>query len=65
MTQPTTKTTYGTTSMLKNPTDLLTATISFRLSEDEWNTLNIRADREHRTLSNLCRMLLRTDSPHA
>lgn len=37
----------------------LAATISFRLSEDEWKTLNVRADQEHRTVSNLCRMLLR------
>ena len=35
-------------------TEMLTATISFRLSE-----LNVRADRENRTVSNLCRMLLR------
>jgi len=41
-------------------TDLLPATISFRLSEEEFRTLNIRADHEHRTVSNLCRRLLRT-----
>ena len=32
-------------------TDPLTATISFRLSEDEFRTLNVRADRENRTVS--------------
>jgi hypothetical protein len=46
-----------------NSTDLLTATISFRLSEDEYRSLNSRADHEHRTVSNLCRMLLRTVVP--
>jgi hypothetical protein len=46
-----------------NSTDLLTATISFRLSEDEYRSLNSRADREHRTVSNLCRMLLRNIVP--
>lgn len=45
-------------------TDLLTATVSFRLSESEWKMLNIRADHEHRTVSNLCRMLLRIAPSH-
>lgn len=57
--------TNTTTPMMKNTKspDLLTATISFRLSEEEFRTLNIRADREHRTVSNLCRMLLRNALP--
>jgi hypothetical protein len=44
--------------------DMLTATISFRLSEDEFRTLNVRADRENRTVSNLVRMLLRNVLQH-
>jgi hypothetical protein len=40
-------------------TEMLTATVSFRLSEEECRTLNIRADREDRTVSNLVRLLLR------
>ena len=62
-------TTHGATTPMPTPTKstaLLTATISFRLSEDEWKALNVRADRENRTVSNLCRMLLRTTvQPHA
>lgn len=37
----------------------LTATVSFRLTEDERRTLELRADREQRTVSQLVRLLLR------
>jgi hypothetical protein len=40
-------------------TEMLSATISFRLSEEECRTLLLRADREQRTVSQLCRLLLR------
>jgi hypothetical protein len=43
-----------------SPTDMLTATVSFRLTDDEWRTLALRADREQRTVSQLVRLLLRT-----
>ena len=59
--------TQGATTTMPTPpksTDLLTATVSFRLSESEWKMLNIRADHEHRTVSNLCRMLLRIAPSH-
>jgi hypothetical protein len=46
-------------------TDMLTATISFRLTEDECRTLAGRADREHRTVSQLVRILLRDVLQHA
>jgi hypothetical protein len=38
---------------MKNPypTDMLSATDSFRLSADECRTLALSADREHRTVS--------------
>lgn len=42
-----------------NSTELLAATISFRLTEEECRTLAVRADREQRTLSQLVRLLLR------
>jgi hypothetical protein len=38
------------------PTDTFTATLSFRLTEDECRTLALRADREQRTLSQLVRI---------
>jgi hypothetical protein len=44
---------------ITNPTDMLTATVSFRLTDDEWRTLELRADREQRTVSQLVRLLLR------
>jgi hypothetical protein len=44
---------------LTNPPDMLTATVSFRLTDDECRTLALRADREQRTISQLVRLLLR------
>lgn len=48
-----------------NPTEMLTATISFRLTEAECRTLAVRADREQRTVSQLVRILLRNVLQHA
>ena len=39
--------------------EMLAATVSFRLSEEECRTLSAHASRENRTVSNLVRMLLR------
>jgi uncharacterized protein (DUF1778 family) len=50
---------------ITNSTEMPTATISFRLSEDERRTLNVRADREERTVSNFVRLLLRYVLQHA
>ena len=41
------------------PTDMLTASVSCRVTEDESRTLALRADREQRTVSQLVRLLLR------
>jgi uncharacterized protein (DUF1778 family) len=41
------------------PTEDLTATISFRLSEAERRTLEARASQEARTVSNFVRLQLR------
>ena len=41
------------------PTDMLTATCSFRLTDAESSVLAERARREDRTVSNLVRLLLR------
>jgi hypothetical protein len=41
------------------PVENLTATISFRLTDNECYALAVRADREQRTLSQLVRLLLR------
>ena len=38
---------------------MLTAAVSFRLTEDERRTLALRADREQRTIPQLVRLLLR------
>ena len=40
-------------------TDTLTATVSFRLTEDEGRTLALRADGQQRAVSQLIRLLLR------
>ena len=40
--------------------DMLTETISFRLTDDESRILAVRADREQRTVSQLVRLLLRS-----
>ena len=42
-----------------NQTDMLTATVSFRLTDDECRTLALRAGREQRTVSQLVRLLPR------
>jgi hypothetical protein len=42
-----------------NPTDMLSATVSFPLTSDECRTLALRAEREHRTVSQLVRLLFR------
>ena len=44
---------------ITNPTEMLSATVSFRLTDDECRTLALRADREQRTVSQLVRLLLR------
>ena len=48
-----------------NQPDMLSATVSFRLTEDECRTLALRADREQRTVSQLVRLLLRSVLPGA
>jgi hypothetical protein len=39
--------------------DMLTQTLSFRLTDDECRALVVRAEREQRTVSQLVRVLLR------
>jgi hypothetical protein len=48
-----------------NPADMLSATVSFRLTDDESRTLVLRAHQEQRTVSQLVRLLLRNVLPHA
>jgi len=43
-----------------NPADLLTETISIRISLEECRALVLRAQAEHRTLSQLARLLIRS-----
>jgi hypothetical protein len=40
---------------ITNPADMLTATVSFRPTDDECRTLALRADSEQRTVSQLVR----------
>ena len=40
-----------------NSTEMPSATVSFRLTEEEWRTLALRADREQHTVSQLVRLL--------
>lgn len=44
---------------ITNSTEMLSATVSFRLTEQELRALAVRANRERRTVSQLVRLLLR------
>ena len=44
---------------ITNPTEMLSATVLFRLTDEECRMLALRVNRERRTVSQLVRLLLR------